>query len=216
VAANLPEIDEIESPEDAESSEDLKEARLTDEAILVQRAQAGDGKAFSQLIAPYIRLSYHVALRITGTREDAEDASQQSLLKAYVRINQFKGEAQFSTWFTRIAINEALMSLRKRRSERTWMSPMPDHEQEHDPMELLPASDDLQPETLYLKWENQRMVRRSIQGLRGISRAVVWLLVMQERKIKETARLLRLSESAVKSRIMRARQQLRESLADCV
>jgi DNA-directed RNA polymerase specialized sigma24 family protein len=74
----------------------------------------------------------------------------------------------------------------------------------------------MQPETLFFKWENQRRVRRSIDGLRGVTRAVVWMLVMQERKIKETARFLQLSESAVKSRIMRARQQLRESLADCV
>jgi RNA polymerase sigma-70 factor (ECF subfamily) len=71
----------------------------------------------------------------------------------------------------------------------------------------------MHPEALYLKRENQRRVRRSIEGLQGAYRVVVWLLVMQEREIKEAARLLRLSESAVKSRILRARGKLRKSLA---
>ena len=188
----------------------------TDESTLLQRAQAGDESAFSSLLRPYVHMPYHVALRITGNREDAEDASQQSLMKAFTHIGQFQGDSQFSTWLTRIAINEALMKLRKRRSEKVWISPMDESEEDKNPIDMLPASEDAHPEALYMKWENQRRVRRSIDGLRGISRAVVSMLVLQERKIKETAQLLRLSESAVKSRIMRARQQLRESLADCV
>jgi DNA-directed RNA polymerase specialized sigma24 family protein len=67
---------------------------------------------------------------------------------------------------------------------------------------------------LYVKWEKQRLLKQAIDELQGTSRAVVWMLGMQERKTKETARLLNLSESAVKSRFLRARQQLRESLAD--
>jgi RNA polymerase sigma-70 factor, ECF subfamily len=196
--------------------QDSFDGDLVDESTLVQRAQAGDQKAFSILLRPYVRLSYHVALRITGNREDAEDASQQSLLKAFTHIGQFQGDSQFSTWLTRIAINEALMKLRKRRSEKVWLAPMEESEEDQNPIDMLAASDDMEPEALFFKWENQRRVRTSIQSLRGVTRAVVWMLVMQERKIKETARSLQLSESAVKSRIMRARQQLRESLADCV
>ncbi len=213
---NVLELEAAEISNGPEGIQDSGEHELIDESILVQRAQAGDEKAFSLLLRPYIHLSYHVALRITGNREDAEDASQQSLLKAYTHIGQFQGDSQFSTWLTRIAINEALMKLRKRRSEKLWFSSMDESEEEQNPVEMLAAGDDMHPEALYMKWENSRRVRRSIEGLRGITRAVVWLLVMQERKIKETARLLQLSESAVKSRIMRARQQLRESLADCV
>jgi RNA polymerase sigma-70 factor (ECF subfamily) len=213
VKANVLELDEAEI---SSGSEDSRDHELVDESILVQRAQAGDERAFSLLLRPYLHLSYHVALRITGNREDAEDASQQSLLKAYTHIGQFQGDSQFSTWLTRIAINEALMKLRKRRSEKLWFSSMDESEEEQNPVDMLAAGDDMHPEALFMKWENSRRVRRSIGGLRGITRAVVWMLVMQERKIKETARLLQLSESAVKSRIMRARQQLRESLADCV
>jgi RNA polymerase sigma-70 factor, ECF subfamily len=215
VKANTVEVDETEVL-NATGTESSCEDGSTDESTLLERAQAGDESAFSSLLRPYVHMPYHVALRITGNREDAEDASQQSLLKAFTHIGQFQGDSQFSTWLTRIAINEALMKLRKRRSEKVWVSPMDESEEDHNPVDMIAASDDVHPEALYMKWENQRRVRTSIDSLRGISRAVVWMLVMQERKIKETAQLLRLSESAVKSRIMRARQQLRESLADCV
>jgi RNA polymerase sigma-70 factor, ECF subfamily len=216
VKANSHEVDDAELLDVAENTEDFHENESVDESILVRRAQAGDRMAFSLLLRPYIHLSYHVALRITGNKEDAEDASQQSLLKAYTHIGQFQGDSQFSTWLTRIAINEALMKLRKRRSEKVWLASMDESDDGQNPMDMLSAGDDMEPETLFFKWENQRRVRRSIEGLRGVTRAVVWMLVMQERKIKETARFLQLSESAVKSRVMRARQQLRESLADCV
>jgi len=216
VKANLLEVGEDQYLNRTENIQDSHDHEFVDESTLVRRAQAGDEKAFSLLLRPYIRLSYHVALRIIGNREDAEDASQQSLLKAYTHIGQFQGDSQFSTWLTRIAINEALMKLRKRRSEKVWLTPMDESGEEQNPVDTLAASDDVHPEALYMKWEHARRVRRSIEGLRGVTRAVVWMLVMQERRIKETARLLQLSESAVKSRIMRARQQLRECLSDCV
>jgi RNA polymerase sigma-70 factor (ECF subfamily) len=214
MGVNLEQLDAIELPGGVQSIEDPDDNASIEESALVQRAQAGDAKAFSLLLRPYLRLSYHVALRITGNREDAEDASQQSLLKAYTHINQFQGESQFSTWLTRIAMNEALMKLRKRRSEENHLSHHVCFEDEPDPVELLPAGEEMHPEALFLKSESQRLVRKSIEGLRSASRAVVWLLAMQERKIKEVAAILGLSESAVKSRFMRARQHLRENLAD--
>jgi RNA polymerase sigma-70 factor (ECF subfamily) len=200
-----------------DSSDDLSTGETIDnakEASLVRQAQAGDQAAFAQLVQPYMRLAYHVALRITGNREDAEDASQQSLLKTFVRLDQFNGESLFSTWLTRIAINEALMKVRKRRSEDAHLLHETHAEQETSPVDMLHAGEDVHPELLYQKWENQRLLKKAIDELQGTSRAVVWMLGMQERKTRETARLLNLSESAVKSRFLRARQQLRESLAD--
>jgi RNA polymerase sigma-70 factor (ECF subfamily) len=200
-----------------ESAEDLSTRETTDsakEAALVKQAQTGDEMAFSRLVQPYMRLGYHVALRITGNREDAEDASQQSLLKAFMRIDQFNGESLFSTWLTRIAINEALMKVRKRRSEDSHLLHETHTEQETSPVDKLHAGEDAHPELLFVKWEKKRLLTKAIGELQGTSRAVVWMLGMQERKTKETARLLNLSESAVKSRFLRARQQLRESLAD--
>jgi RNA polymerase sigma-70 factor (ECF subfamily) len=189
-----------------------EEGQTAKEASLVRLAQAGDQTAFSRLVQPYMRLAYHVALRITGNREDAEDASQQSLLKAFVRLDQFNGESLFSTWLTRIAINEALMKVRKRRSEDCHLLHETNSEQESSPVDQLHAGEDFHPELLYVKWEKQRLLRDAIDSLQGTSRAVVWLLGIQERKTKEAAKLLNLSESAVKSRFLRARQQLRESL----
>jgi RNA polymerase sigma-70 factor, ECF subfamily len=214
VRNNLLVADDAELLNAAQDELDLHGGSV-EESDLLERAQAGEESAFSILLRPYIHLPYHVALRITGNREDAEDASQQSLLKAFTKIRQFQGDSQFSTWLTRIAINEALMKLRKRRREKVRVAAMDDFEEEENPIEQVAASEDVNPEAIYMQWENQRSVRKSIEGLRGITRSVVTMLVMQERKIKETAKLLKLSESAVKSRVMRARQQLRESLAEC-
>jgi RNA polymerase sigma-70 factor, ECF subfamily len=205
----------LRSPERSPKHSSEREANESaKEADLVRRAQSGDRMAFSHLVQPYMRLAYHVALRITGNREDAEDASQQSLLKAFVRLNQFNGESLFSTWLTRIAINEALMKVRRRRSEDCHLMHESSAEEQPSAVDMLAAGDDVHPELLYVKWEKQRLLRAAIEELQGTSRAVVWMLGMQERKTKETARLLKLSESAVKSRFLRARQQLRQSLAD--
>src|SRR5580704_3238318 len=132
MGGNVQVIDELELRGGAQDADASHEGHSIEESALIQRAKAGDEKAFSLLLRPYLRLSYHVALRITGNREDAEDASQQSLLKAYTHISQFQGDSQFSTWLTRIAINEALMKLRKRRSEEAHMSRQVSFEDEQD------------------------------------------------------------------------------------
>ena len=84
-----------------------------DELQLVKQAQRGDGGAFARLLEPHILEAYHIALRITRNREDAEDASQQSFLNAYEHIDQFRGQSRFSTWLMRIAMNEALGKVRE-------------------------------------------------------------------------------------------------------
>jgi RNA polymerase sigma-70 factor, ECF subfamily len=203
---------QIKEPESQHAAHDR--ARAADEAVLVARAQAGDEAAFSRLVEPYLHLAYHVALRITGNREDAEDVSQQSLMKAFTRLNQFHGEARFSTWLTRIAINEALMKIRQRHSEENYITHDTETDEKPSVMDLARAGDSEHPETIYARWENGRILREAINGLRAGTRAVVWLLGIEERKTKETARLLKLSESAVKSRFLRGRQQLRECLGD--
>jgi RNA polymerase sigma-70 factor, ECF subfamily len=185
-----------------------------DELLLVMQARTGDSSAFSKLVRPYMRKAYHVALKITGNREDAEDAAQQTLLKAYAHIDQFHGDARFSSWLIRIAINEARMKVRKRRSEDFYLSYDVAPERGMSPLETLCAGESSHPEALYSRHEMQRVLREAIDGLRSSSRVVVWLLGLQERQTKEAAKILNLSESAVKTRFLRARQQLRESLAD--
>lgn len=190
------------------------ELQLEDEMQLVSQARTGDNTAFSKLVRPYMRKAYHVALKITGNREDAEDAAQQTLLKAYAHIDQFHGDARFSSWLIRIAINEARMKVRKRRSEDFYLSYDIAPERGISPLDMLCAGESSHPEALYSRRETQRVLREAIDGLRSSSRVVVWLLGLQERQTKEAAKILNLSESAVKTRFLRARQQLRECLAD--
>ncbi|HXN20664.1 MAG TPA: sigma-70 family RNA polymerase sigma factor [Candidatus Binatus sp.] len=189
---------------------------LDDELHLVKRAQSGDKSAFGSLIQPYIRKAYHVALKITRNREDAEDASQQSLLNAYAHIHQFRGQSRFSSWLMRIAMNEALIKVRKRRSEDHYLTYENSNGDEPSPVQMLSAGDAYHPEKLYSKAEDQRALREAINGLGSGSRVVVWLLGMQEWQAKEAATVLKLSQSAVKTRFSRARQQLRECLAERV
>jgi RNA polymerase sigma-70 factor (ECF subfamily) len=176
-------------------------SHCVEELELVKRAQAGDDDAFADLIQPYIRKAYHVALKITRNREDAEDASQQSLLNAYAHLHQFRGQSRFSSWLTRIAMNEALIKVRKRRSEDHYLSYENNTGEELNPVETLSAGDAYHPEILYSKRENHRALHQAIEGL-------------QEWQAKEAATTLKLSQSAVKTRFSRARQQLRECLAE--
>ncbi len=185
-----------------------------EESILVDQARDGDAEAFEQLVQPQMSKAYRVALRITGNREDAEDAIQQAMLKAYAHIDQFHSKSRFSTWLLRITINEALGKLRKQRAENAHLSYGSVAEDGADPVEMIRAKDDARPEMLYVKQEKQRLLWEAIDGLRGTSRAVVWLLGLEERQTKETARILNLSEAAVKARFLRARRKLRECLAD--
>jgi len=185
-----------------------------EESILVDQARDGDAEAFEQLVQPQMSKAYRVALRITGNWEDAEDAIQQAMLKAYAHIDQFHSKSRFSTWLLRITINEALGKLRKLRAENAHLSHGSVAEDGADPVEMIRAKDDARPEMLYVKQEKQRLLWEAIDSLRGTSRAVVWLLGLEERRTKETARILYLSEAAVKARFLRARRKLRECLAD--
>src|ERR1700748_945444 len=94
-------------------------APLTEELVLVNAAKAGDDSAFEELVRRYDRNVFRIAQHITQNREDAEDVVQDAFLKAYGNLEQFQGQSKFYTWLVRIAVNEALMKLRRRRPERT-------------------------------------------------------------------------------------------------
>ncbi|HXA76689.1 MAG TPA: sigma-70 family RNA polymerase sigma factor [Candidatus Acidoferrales bacterium] len=190
------------------------EAREPEALDLVRQAQTGDEAAFARLVEPHMRKTFHVALKITRNREDAEDASQQTLLKAFANIRQFQGASQFSTWLIRIAMNEALMVMRKRRSEDSHLTYDFDSGERPSAIERICAADTAQPEVLYAKREHQEALREAIRSLRGTLRVVVWMLGIEEHKSKDAAKILNLSQSAVKIRFSRARQELRECLAD--
>lgn len=199
--------DQIPSPDP-----NLRKASIAEEFPLVQQAREGDGEAFELLVRPHVSQAFRMARRITRNREDAEDAAQQGLMKAFANIRQFHGEAHFSSWLYRIVMNEALMKVRKRRYEAGFVSLEPNLVEKQCSAQVEGRSETLHPENLYERSEAGRLLRDGIAGLRSTSRAVIWLLGLQERPTRETAKILSLSESAVKTRYLRARLQLRSLL----
>lgn len=185
---------------------------LENEPTLVAQAQEGDHDAFAALVKQYDRHLYRLAFNITRNPEDAKDVVQESLLKAYTHLDRFKGTARFYTWLVRIAVNEALMKLRKTRGEN-WIS-LDESLEGNDgglmSKEIKDGSEN--PEERYCRSEPQEFLATAIRNLRLPYQVVFRLRDVAGLSTKETAQTLRLSTTAVKSRLRRARLQLREML----
>jgi RNA polymerase sigma-70 factor (ECF subfamily) len=188
------------------------EEGITDELALVQAAKRGDLEAFSQLVNRYDRNVFRIAQHITHNEEDAQDVVQDAFLKAYQNLEQFQGNSMFYTWLVRIAVNEALMKLRKRRTDRT-VSLDEDVETEDGAMPREVADWSPNPEQLYGQSELGDILKKTVQGLPPGFRTVFVLRDVEGLSTEETAEMLGLSVPAVKSRLLRARLQLRERLA---
>jgi RNA polymerase sigma-70 factor, ECF subfamily len=185
---------------------------LDNEDVLVAEARAGNSDSFATLINQYDRHIYRLALNITGNQQDAEDVLQESFLKAYSNLGQFQGDSRFYTWLVRIAVNEALMKLRKRRGT-SWVSL--DEPGETDERSLMPREVEdwtENPERNYAKTELRDILSQAIEKLEPQFRTVFVLRDVEEFSTEETAKMLGLSVPAVKSRLLRARLKLRESL----
>jgi RNA polymerase sigma-70 factor (ECF subfamily) len=183
----------------------------TDEQVLVQAARQGDIGAFEDLVKRYDRNVFRIANHITQNREDAEDVVQDAFLKAYQNLGQFQGQSKFYTWLVRIAVNEALMRLRRRRPER-MVSLDEDIKTDEDSMPREVADWAPNPEQLYTQAELKDILGKTIQGLPPSFRTVFVLRDVEGLSTEETADALELSVPAVKSRLLRARLQLRERL----
>ena len=184
---------------------------VSDELSLVQAAKKGDVGAFGELVKRYDRNVFRIALHITQNREDAEDVVQDAFLKAYENLEQFQGQSKFYTWLVRIAVNEALMKLRRRRPER-MVSLDQEVQTEEDSMPREVANWSPNPEQLYNQAELRDILGKTIQGLPPSFRTVFVLRDVEGLSTEETAQALELSVPAVKSRLLRARLQLRERL----
>ncbi|HET7749769.1 MAG TPA: sigma-70 family RNA polymerase sigma factor [Terriglobales bacterium] len=183
----------------------------SEELSLVQAAKKGDVGAFGELVKRYDRNVFRIALHITQNREDAEDVVQDAFLKAYENLEQFQGQSKFYTWLVRIAVNEALMKLRRRRPER-MVSLDQEVQTEEDSMPREVADWSPNPEQLYNQAELRDILGKTIQGLPPSFRTVFVLRDVEGLSTEETAQALELSVPAVKSRLLRARLQLRERL----
>ena len=187
------------------------EQPVSEEMQLVRRAKRGDVQAFEELVRRYDRNVFRIAQHITQNREDAEDVLQEAFFKAYEHLNQFQGNSKFYTWVVRIAVNQALMKLRKRKSDRT-ISLDEQIDTGEDMVVREVAAWDPDPEQRYSRDEVNKILTEAIDGLLPIYRTVFTLRDVVGLSTEETADALDLTVPAVKSRLLRARLQLREKL----
>ena len=181
------------------------------ELELVDQARQGDRAAFGELVNRYERNIFRLARHITQNEEDAEDVLQETFLKAFANLGQFQGHSKFYTWLVRIAVNESLMKLRRRKSDKLVSLDEPvETEQDTMPREI--AAWDENPEQKYGRTEMNAILAKAIDTLSPGFRTVFLLRDVEELSTEETATALDLSIPAVKSRLLRARLQLREKL----
>ncbi|MGA3222537.1 MAG: sigma-70 family RNA polymerase sigma factor [Acidobacteriaceae bacterium] len=180
-----------------------------DNEALVSAALDGDRAAFADVCRIYTPRLFHTVYQIVRNREDAEDALQDGFMRAFVHLRTFDGRAQFATWLTRIAINSALMILRKRKNHAEVSIDFdPQDEERFSSWEIADAADD--QERRLLKSEAEEWVRRAVDNLHRTLRIPIELRIVQELSNKEGARLLKISPAAYKSRLARAKVALRE------
>lgn len=183
------------------------------EAELIARVAAGDREAFYELVRPYERAIYAAAISILRNEADAEEAAQEAVLKAFINLPRFRAESKFSTWLIQITINEARMKLRK---DRRALYDSLEEGAKDDAGDYLPRDfadwREIPSETLQ-RTELRAALQRAIDGLAPKYREVLLLRDVQDLSIKETAEALGLSEASVKTRLLRARLQLRDALA---
>jgi len=180
-----------------------------EDRMLVAQAKGGCSSAFGELYERYRLRLFRSAFRILRNREDAEDAVQRSFQRAFTALARFREDSSFSTWMTRIAINEALMLLRQRRT--LSLSQIENYDVDDDPGQEV-ADEHATPEQAFAEEESRSLVRQAISRLRESLRSVVLLREMQGLTSAETARRLGLSVAAVKARTFHARRHLRRRL----
>ena len=181
-----------------------------DEPLLVAAAKQGDTQAFEELVNRYDKKIFRVTMNITRNQQDAEDAMQDAFLKAYSHLQEFSGDSRFYTWLVRIAANEALMRLRKRRPNVVSLDEPFESEEDLLPREI----EDWGPSPLdrFAQTEMREILQGAIDSLDPDFRTVFVLRDVAELSTEEAAKALDISVPAVKSRLLRARLKLREKL----
>jgi RNA polymerase sigma-70 factor (ECF subfamily) len=177
------------------------------EPMLVAAAKRGDHQAYAELCRRHSRQIFRTVLRITRNTEDAEDAVQESFMKAFVHLYSFNGRAAFSSWLTRIAINCALMELRRRQKYPESLLDIfnnAGNEVHRDFVESSPT-----PEDLCVEAELARMVRHALNGLRPSLRQAMLVRYSQDASLEQIATLLGITRAATKARLFRGRAALR-------
>jgi len=187
---------------------------LDPDRALVESSRSGDVSAFEELVRRYDRKLYRIAQGITHNNEDAEEVVQTAFLKAYQNLDRFQGNARFSTWLVRIAMNESFMKLRKQvsKKEQSLDTQNGFHADGNNHSQLDLTDWATNPESLYSAAELRRILGTCLQKLQPTLRVVFLLRDIEGHSIGETSGILNLTDTAVKTRLSRARLQLREEL----
>jgi RNA polymerase sigma-70 factor (ECF subfamily) len=180
--------------------------------ISIAALKAGDRTEFARLVDQYSTMIYRLGMRILNNPQDAEDALQETFLKAFRSISNFKEQSSISTWLYRIATNEALMMIRRRKPEINQVDLQKEDDGEtYESLEIIDWEN--LPEDRLLSGEVMDMLDESVQKLTPALRVVFVLRDIEGLSVSETAEILGLSEGAVKTRLSRARMQLRQELS---
>lgn len=183
------------------------------EAELIDRIRQGESELFYELIHPYERSVFMAALSIVRNEADAEEVAQEAMLKAFANLKQFRAEAKFSTWLVQITINEARM---RRRKDRKALYESIDEGKKDEEGDYIPVDfadwREIPSETLERE-ELKRALAKALASLNEIYREVFILRDVQQLSIAETAQALGITEASVKTRLLRARLQMRDALA---
>jgi len=174
-------------------------------------AKRGDSAAFETLCKQSTGTVFRVARRMMRNNEDAEDVVQESFQQAFIHLKSFNGDSRFSTWLSRIAINAALMKLRKKR--HLWDVSLDDSAETEESSFRIDVEDQgLNPEQLYAEKERQRILSEAMNDLKPGLRQAIELREIDERSTEETAQIMGISVGAVKARVFHGRRKLRERL----
>ena len=190
---------------------DSTQSVALDDRELAAQAKQGDRSAFTELVNRYARNIFRLARHITKNDQDAEDVLQETFLKAYSRLDQFHGDSKFYTWLVRIGVNESLMKIRRRKDGKFVALDQEIETGEGTFVKELPA-DGENPEEHYGREEIREALSNAIDGLADAYKTVFVLRDVNGLSTEETAQALELSVPAVKSRLLRARLQLRDKL----
>src|SRR5712671_5752752 len=180
------------------------------DGALVAATKRGDTQAFEELVLRHKQRVLAMAQRITNNREDAEDVAQESFHKVFLHLDTFQERARFSTWLTRIAMNEAFMLLRRKRGVFEVLPENPDDGMKSSSEAFVDQSPN--PEESCSQRERMQLLTEAINRLGPTIRTTILLRDIEERSVKETARLLSTSMTAVKARVFQGRRKLRRTL----
>jgi RNA polymerase sigma-70 factor, ECF subfamily len=183
----------------------------SEEYAFLAAAKRGDSAAFEFLCKQSAKMVFRVARRLMRNNEDAEDVLQESFQQAFIHLHGFNGGSRFSTWLSRIAINAALMKLRKK--QHLWDVSLNESKEDEQSSNRLDVEDQgLNPEQLYAQTERQQILAEAMNELTPGTRKVIQLRELDQRSSEETARIMGMSVSAVKTRVFHGRRELRKRL----